>query len=67
MMDSRHEEGDELGTSADVYNGPSIRNCYLQNEYLAAEDRMLRAHLPADCDCPIPNVQPLQKSEAIGR
>ena len=41
----------------------------LQNEYLAAENRILRAHLPVRCASPIPRDRPQLKSvsDSAGR
>ena len=48
MMDSLHEDGEELGRSAGVRNrAGKHRELLLQNQYLAAENRILRAHLPS--------------------
>jgi hypothetical protein len=45
MMDSL-EEGEQLCTSAGVCNRTGQSRVLLQNEYLAAVNRILRTHLP---------------------
>jgi hypothetical protein len=46
MMDSSHE-GQSVGSSTGVCNGVVNQALLLQNEYLAAENRILCTHLPA--------------------
>jgi hypothetical protein len=45
MMDGL-DEANQLGTSAGLCNGLVNQELLLQNEYLAAENQTLRAHLP---------------------
>src|SRR5579863_9804555 len=46
IMDARHE-GPQVAATADIRTGLVNQELLLQNEYLAAENRILRAHLPA--------------------
>jgi hypothetical protein len=47
IMNGLHEERQRLGTSAGVRHWIGESGLLLQNEYLAAENRILRAHLPS--------------------
>ena len=47
MMDSSHERGNQWARLLAYVTGLVNQELLLQNEYLAAENRILRAHLPA--------------------
>src|SRR5262245_61408682 len=46
-MMNRSHDGQAVGSSTGVFNGPVNQELLLQKEYMAAENRILRAHLPA--------------------
>ena len=62
MMDGLHEEGKVLGTLAGLHNGAVNQELLLHNEYLAAENRILRARLPSRLRLSDPDARQWQKS-----